>query len=170
MRYAIWYHLYNLKNVKNTNGGLLILVKLQASACNFSKINTPPWVFFTFFKLYKLYQIVQRITHCAITVKIYAKLQERFNGKRRLLIAKPYNRNHWFSNRSLFELCNIFSFLFLKLISWKMHNTMEVALKLETFSVVYSLNYSPRFAHYCGPGSNFKRMKVDRSFQITENH
>ena len=33
--------------------GVLILVKLQAAACNFNKINTPPWVFFTFFKLYK---------------------------------------------------------------------------------------------------------------------
>ena len=27
---AIWHHLYNLKNVKNTYGGVLILVKLQA--------------------------------------------------------------------------------------------------------------------------------------------
>ena len=39
MRYAIWYHLYNLK------------------------INTPPWMFFTFFNLYKCYQIVQRTTY-----------------------------------------------------------------------------------------------------------
>ena len=39
------------KNVKNTHEGVLILVKLQASACNFTKINTPPLVFFTFFKL-----------------------------------------------------------------------------------------------------------------------
>ena len=30
VRWAIWYHLYNLKNVKNTHGGLLILVNLQA--------------------------------------------------------------------------------------------------------------------------------------------
>ena len=30
MRCVIWYHLYNLKNVKNTHGGVLILVKLQA--------------------------------------------------------------------------------------------------------------------------------------------
>ena len=29
---AIWYHLYNFKNVKNTHGGVLILVKLQASS------------------------------------------------------------------------------------------------------------------------------------------
>ena len=28
MHCAIWYHLYNLKNVKNTHGGVLILVKL----------------------------------------------------------------------------------------------------------------------------------------------
>ena len=32
MRCAIWYHLYNLQNVKNAYGGVLILVKLQASA------------------------------------------------------------------------------------------------------------------------------------------
>ena len=43
MHCAILYHLYNLKNVKNTHGGVLILVKLQAT-----KINTPPWAFFTF--------------------------------------------------------------------------------------------------------------------------
>ena len=49
MRCAIWYHLYNLKHVKNTHGGVLILVMLQASACNFIKINTPPWVFFHVF-------------------------------------------------------------------------------------------------------------------------
>ena len=48
MRCAIWYHWCNLKNVKNTHGRILILVKLQAKACNFTKINTPPWVFFMF--------------------------------------------------------------------------------------------------------------------------
>ena len=26
---AIWYHLHNFKNVKNTHGGVLLLVKLQ---------------------------------------------------------------------------------------------------------------------------------------------
>ena len=39
---TIWYHSYNLKNVKNTRGVVLILV---------TKSNTPPSVFFTFFKL-----------------------------------------------------------------------------------------------------------------------
>ena len=60
---AIWYHLYNFKNVKSTHGGVLLLVKLQASACNYTKSNTPLWVFFTFLKLYKWYQIVQRVTY-----------------------------------------------------------------------------------------------------------
>ena len=32
MRCAIWYHLFNLKNVKSTHGGVLIIVKLQASS------------------------------------------------------------------------------------------------------------------------------------------
>ena len=52
---AIQYHLYSLKNVKNTHGGLLLLVRLQA-ACNFTKSNTPLRVFFAFFKSYKWYQ------------------------------------------------------------------------------------------------------------------
>ena len=29
---VFWYHLYNLKTVKNTHRGVLLLVKLQASA------------------------------------------------------------------------------------------------------------------------------------------
>ena len=47
-------------------GGMLILVKLQAEACNFTKFNTSPWVFFTLFKLYKCYQIAQRITYAPV--------------------------------------------------------------------------------------------------------
>ena len=38
MRWAIWYHFYYLKNVKNTHWGVLLLVKSE----------TPPWVFSTF--------------------------------------------------------------------------------------------------------------------------
>ena len=52
---AIWYHLNNLKNMKNAHGGVLLLIKLQAEVCNFTKSNTPLWTFFTFFKLYKWY-------------------------------------------------------------------------------------------------------------------
>ena len=59
---AIFYHLHSLKNVKNTHGGVLLLVKIKIFACNFTKGNTTSWVFFTFFKLYKWYQIIQNIT------------------------------------------------------------------------------------------------------------
>ena len=62
MLFAIWYHLYNLKNVKNTNRGVLPLVKLQTSAYSFTKTHLP-WVFFTFFKLCKWYQIAQTASH-----------------------------------------------------------------------------------------------------------
>ena len=34
--YEIWYYLYNLKKVKNTHGGVILLVKLQAEVCNFT--------------------------------------------------------------------------------------------------------------------------------------
>ena len=40
--------MYNFKNVKNTHGGVVILVKLQAKACNFTKINTLPSIFSRF--------------------------------------------------------------------------------------------------------------------------
>ena len=42
---AIWYHLYNLKNVKNNRRGVFLSVNLQAQACIFTKSNVPPWVF-----------------------------------------------------------------------------------------------------------------------------
>ena len=60
---GIWYHLCNLKNVKNTHGGVLLLVTLQTLVCNSTKSNTLAWVFFTIFKLRKWYQIVQSITY-----------------------------------------------------------------------------------------------------------
>ena len=47
------------KNVKDTHGWMLLVS--EASACNFTKSNTP-WVFFTFFKSYKWYQMAQSIT------------------------------------------------------------------------------------------------------------
>ena len=53
--------LYNLKNLKNTQGRVLQLVRLQASTFIFTKSNTPPWLFFMFFELYKWFQIVQSI-------------------------------------------------------------------------------------------------------------
>ena len=50
---TILYLLHNLKNVKSTHGGVLLLVKLHAEACNIAKGNTCPCVFFIFFKCHK---------------------------------------------------------------------------------------------------------------------
>ena len=77
--YAIWLHLYNFKTVKNTHGGLLLLAKLQATTCGFTKSNIPPWVFFTFLKVYKWYQIGQRISYMlAGNFVIYSAKISRF--------------------------------------------------------------------------------------------
>ena len=70
---AIWYHLYNSKNVKNTQGGVLLSVKLQAIACNFTKSNTPPWVFSTFFWIVQIEP--NRATH-----HMYALGQYKFKS------------------------------------------------------------------------------------------
>ena len=61
---TIWYHLCNLKNVKNTHGGVL-------KPAIFLNNKTLPWVFFTFFNLCNWYQIVQRITW---TFVVYFKM------------------------------------------------------------------------------------------------
>ena len=57
---TLWYHLCDLKNVKNTHEGVIPLVKLQTEACNFTKNNTSPWLFFTFLKLCEWYQMVPK--------------------------------------------------------------------------------------------------------------
>ena len=48
---------------KKTHGGGILLVKLQAKVCSFTKSNTPPWVVFMFLKLYKWYQIARSVTN-----------------------------------------------------------------------------------------------------------
>ena len=62
------------KNVKNTHGGVLLLVKFQVSACNFIKSNITPWVLFTYFKLCKCYQILQSVSYLdnSIWMKYFA--------------------------------------------------------------------------------------------------
>ena len=47
---------------------MLLLVKLQIEAWNFTKSHTPLWVFFTSFKLYKWYQIAQSVTYVFLTL------------------------------------------------------------------------------------------------------
>ena len=51
---------------ENNHGGVVLLTKLQTSACNFTKSNFSPWVFFTFSKCY---QIAQCVSCLSITSK-----------------------------------------------------------------------------------------------------
>ena len=53
VRCAIWYHLYNLKNMKNTHGGVLIL-----QPATLLKLTLPMGVF----HLFKILQIVPNHT------------------------------------------------------------------------------------------------------------
>ena len=52
--------------MKNTHGGLLLLVKLKVSVYNFTESNIPPWVFFKFLKFYEYYQIAQGVSYWLI--------------------------------------------------------------------------------------------------------
>ena len=56
---TIWY---NLKKVKNTHGGVLLLVTLQTKACNFATSSTPPST--AIFHVFQAEQMVpNRATH-----------------------------------------------------------------------------------------------------------
>ena len=59
MRCGIWYDLYNLKNVKSTHGGVLILVKLQAEAMKISM--TVPMLVLWNLRSVKLRQCQKRV-------------------------------------------------------------------------------------------------------------
>ena len=67
---TIQYHLHNLKDVKNTHGRELLLVKLQAEVCNFTKSKTPPWRFFTLFKLCKCTKRAKRLKRVCVTTSL----------------------------------------------------------------------------------------------------
>lgn len=117
MLFTVWYYYHNLKNVKYSHGGVLILVnllrdvknaqgrvlllvKLQVSAWNFTKINNPPWVFFTlFFKLYQLHQIAQSLIYslCKRILNYIHKLTSSYERalKMRILFFLKLINKHW---------------------------------------------------------------------------
>ena len=68
-------------------GALHDLVPPICKYCNFTKINTPPWVFFTFFKIVQM--LPNRATH-HICLKIIVKVKEtRLNVEDRNKNGKP---------------------------------------------------------------------------------
>ena len=69
IRCAIWHHLHNFKNVKNTYGGVLLLVKLQGEACNFTESN------YSSMGVFHVCQIVQMIPNRATHHVYFATLR-----------------------------------------------------------------------------------------------
>ena len=57
--------------MRNIHGGVILLIKLQAKTCNFTKSINPPWVFLKFLTLYKWYQIVQSIIYVFHYIEFY---------------------------------------------------------------------------------------------------
>ena len=55
------FSLYNLNDVKNTHGGVLLLVKMQPEASSFTKSIAPTWMFSYVFEIVQRFQIAQRI-------------------------------------------------------------------------------------------------------------
>ena len=76
MFYAIWYHLYNLKNVKNTHEGVLLLVKVAG----LKLLNTPPRVF------------------CAIQHILWMGIFNFFSVRSCLFLSKLTSRAHVLKN------------------------------------------------------------------------
>ena len=91
----IWYDLYNLKNLKNTHRGALLLVKLQASACNFTKSKTLSCAFFTFFRLYNWYQIALLVLFSLekFAVDLFSTLVGTYFIKTQILINNQHINN-----------------------------------------------------------------------------
>ena len=56
MRCAIWYHLYHLRNMKNTHGGVLLLIKLT-----------------TLLRVTLLHRCFSRFLNCTCSKTIYEK-------------------------------------------------------------------------------------------------
>ena len=78
---------------------------LQLKPCNFTKSNTPPWVFFTFFKLYKWYQIAQNITYIWCDTKIFTENSSIMESEQENDFPKKTERSMWY--RCAFPWCKL---------------------------------------------------------------
>ena len=67
----MWYHLYNFKNVKNTHGGVLLLVKLQGFSLQLYLKQRSSMS--AFLELYKWYQFAQSISLSLQTFRSFFK-------------------------------------------------------------------------------------------------
>ena len=73
----------------------------SAKFCNYTKSNTPPWVFFTFFKLQKLYQIAQSITYVNLVLSSCLLIYKHKYVSRELF-SKSRGKVFEYSNRKIY--------------------------------------------------------------------
>ena len=80
-RSDIWdalHHLVPFKSMKNTHGGVLLLIKLLGLVCNCTKRIFPSFGIFHIFQIYKWYQIAQRVSY---GLRIIACIANFFKAK-----------------------------------------------------------------------------------------
>ena len=96
MFHTIWYHLYNFKEVKNTHGGVLLLVKLQTflrflNCTNSTKSRNATQLNIVTFNLayWDQNKILRRlVTRCSIAD------QRPINGNQDIVIIAPHSNIH----------------------------------------------------------------------------
>ena len=115
---------------------MLILVKLQAEAYNFTKINTPAWVFFTFFKLYKWYQIAQCITYTHVPCGSCKKVAVCFTIISNLTVTTRISANNV---REVLFLERIFVTEQRIQLAWWLENKFNLA---EVYVILYRVNWT----------------------------
>ena len=113
MRCAIWYRFYNLKNVRNTHGGVPLLVKLQDSACHFTKSNTHPWGFFHVFKIVQM--VPNRVNHLIIFIK----------------------KGRFLKLDAVFAQIRVYQIVQKNVLTWLLSITYENALKKNSVYTIY---------------------------------
>ena len=135
-----WYYLDNLKKVKNTHGVVLLLVKLQVYACNFTKVTIPHACFSRFLtftndtNLHKASQILTRNSN--LKLKLYLSLITNFVLKTKHQICWPGKRVNYiffsgFRNHSLGPFSNLFAFF--KSLCFAQKEPLEVFCKKKVF-------------------------------------
>ena len=85
-------------------------VSLKPEACNFTKNNTPPWVFFTFFKLYEWYQIAQSTTYLYFFCKHILNLHIFYTHILTLIRMDLFGASHGWGGKkiTLFKICHTY--------------------------------------------------------------
>ena len=98
--------------------------KCYLETCNFTKLNTSPWVFFVFFKLFKWYQIAQRITIIFSAEQVVGSLINVFRsiGNSHVFIKAQVSSQWVLRQHSMFIKKKIFKNFLLEVLKTFLYN------------------------------------------------